>query len=259
MLDVSCKIMRSFITISFFLFSISANAQRFDSLQIDKLLLSIPYQYDQDNQNENIIKAIQAVDKKYKEISDTLYTYKSLKHTLFQTIPIKTRYLLSTEKAFLKVISDTIRYPISVITLKTFQNDTMKFLNYYLQVDQTSYPRNKFPIDSIEIYPSSLGNKLSTKDIFFENKLMNFQIDSIAKRLNNSERDKLFNYLNNNYDYFSLDDKKMKAKSVRIRYITFGENELIYVGIDIYGQHFLWTIDKSQNWDIIKVEDLWIY
>ena len=54
-------------------------------------------------------------------------------------------------------------------------------------------------------------------------------------------------------------EKKLKAQPVRIKYVKFPDSILAQVGIDIYGAHFLWTIDRRYNWDVINVERLWVY
>jgi hypothetical protein len=197
--------MRHYFTILTLLFFSSTNGQRqFDSLKVEKILLTLPKQTVQTTSDTNIIRAIEAVDKKYRQIADTLYSYKSFKHTIFQTIFIETN-------------------------------------------------------DSVSINPLSLGDKIHTRNILFNNKYLNIKIDSIAKHLTKNERVKLYSYLTSNFDNFSQKKKKFSPQPVRIRYIKFPDNNMVQVGIDIYGRHFLWTIDRKQNWDVIKVEDLWIY
>ena len=164
----------------------------------------MPTQTIQIKPDENIIRAIEAVDIKYRLIADTLYYYKSLKHTILQTIIIETN-------------------------------------------------------DSVSINPLTYGERIQTKNIIFNNKDLNIKVDSIARSLKKSERNKLFNYLKENFDNFSIKEKKLNPQPVRIRYIKFADANLVYVGIDIYGKHFLWTIDKTQNWNVVKVEDLWVY
>ena len=204
-LFVSDKIMRVFFSLLTTLFFISANGQKlFDSLQVERLLTTLPRQTNQSKSNEDIIKAIEVVDKNYRLIADTLYKYKSLKHTILETTIIETN-------------------------------------------------------DSIAINPLTFGDRLQTRSILFNYKELNIKVDSVARSLKKSERVKLFKYLQDNFDNFSIKEKKIKAQPVRIRYIKFSDTNLVHVGIDIYGKHFLWTIEKTKNWEIVKVEDLWVY
>lgn len=197
--------MRPFVFIISLLIYFSADGQaKFDSIQIDKVLMTLPLQQTQNASDEIFIKAIQAVDKNYRAIADTLYYYKSLKHTIFQTIFIETS-------------------------------------------------------DSIEINPLLFGDRLQTTNILFDNKLLNHKVDSIARKLNKTERNKFYKYLEENFDNFSSKGKTLKAQPVRIQYIKYDNSNFVNVGIDIYGRHFLWTIDKTKNWDVVKCESLWVY
>jgi hypothetical protein len=202
---VSGKNMRPFFTILTIFLFISASGQKlFDSLQVEMVLTVMPTQTIASKSDKDIIRAIEVVDKKYRLIADTLYNYKSLKHTILQTIFIETN-------------------------------------------------------DSVSINPLTFGDRLQTKSIIFNNRELNIKVDSMARSLKKSERNKLFNYLTNNFDNFSIKERKLNPQPVRIRYIKFADTNLVHVGIDIYGKHFLWTIDKTQNWDIVKVEDLLVY
>lgn len=173
-------------------------------MQVEKLLMALPKASHKTAPNENVIRAIEVVDKKYRQITDTLYSYQSLRHTILQVVFIKIN-------------------------------------------------------DSDYIDPLSFGNRIHLTNIVFNNVNLNAKINSILKELNKTEQEKLFMYLKNQFDNFSLKEKKLTAQPVRIKYVNFPDDKYVLVGIDIYGAHFLWTIDRSQNWDVIKVERLWDY
>jgi hypothetical protein len=197
--------MRHHFTIVILFFFTSASGQKlFDSTEVEKTLMTLPRPASETTPNENVIQAIEAVDKKYRQIADTLYSYQSLRHTILQTIFIETN-------------------------------------------------------DSIFINPLSFGDKIHLTNIVFNNSSLNIKVDSVSKILNRAEKVKLFKYLESRFDNFSLKDKKLNAQPVRIRYVKFPDDKIIHVGIDIYGEHFLWTIDRNKSWDVIKVERLWIY
>lgn len=197
--------MKHYFTIVILLFFASASGQKlFDTTQIEKLLMTLPTPTSEAAPNENVIRALEAVDKKYRQIADTLFSYQSLRHTILQTILIETN-------------------------------------------------------DSIFINPLSFGNKIHLTNIVFNNSSLNKTVDSLSKKLNGTEKEKLFRYLEKQFDNFSLKDKKLNAQPVRIKYVNFPDDKIVNVGIDIYGAHFLWTIDRNKNWDVLKVERLWIY
>jgi hypothetical protein len=196
--------MRLFFTIIILaIFNLASGQKKFDSLQVENILTTLPGQ-SSDKIDDNIIKAIQAVDRKYREISDTLFGYRSLPHTIMQTILIETS-------------------------------------------------------DSLTINPLIFGNKIKTVSIIFNNAELNVKVERIAKSLDGKEKNKLYEYLKNNFDHFSTKEKKLNAQPVRIRYVRFPDETFAQVGIDIYGTHYLWTIDRTKEWDVVKVKELWVY
>ena len=204
--------MRRFFTILILgIFNSASGQNTFDSVQLEKALTTLPKgltafpgEVSQAHLKNDIIKAIEAVDKKYRQVVDTLFPFNSLRHTILQTVLIETN-------------------------------------------------------DNFTIYPLSFGDTIKTSSIIFNNAELNSKVDSIAKSLNSSERVKLYEYLKTNFSYFSTEKKKLNAQPVRIKYVKFPNDTLAQVGFDIYGSHYLWTIDKTQKWDVVKVEELWVY
>lgn len=197
--------MRPYLTILILFLPLALFGQKlFDSVQVEKVLLTYPTKAGENKVNKNIVRAIEVVDKHYRQIADTLYYYKSLKHTIFQTIPIETN-------------------------------------------------------DSVFINPLSLSEEIQLTNIIFNSNDLNSKVDSISKRLNHTERKKFFNYLSKHFDNFSQKSKKLNAQPIRLKYVKFPDDQFVHIGIDIYGSHFLWTVDRNKNWDVVKVENLWIY
>ena len=197
--------MRYYFTIVILLYFTSASSQKLlDTSYVEKILMTLPIQSSEVAPNENVIKAIEAVDKKYRQITDTLYFYQSLRHTILQTVFIETN-------------------------------------------------------DSVFIDPLSFGDKIHLTNILFNSSSLNIKVKSVSKGLNKAGKEKLFKYLESQFDNFSTKDKKLNAQPVKIKYVKFPDDKYIHVGIDIYGTHFLWTIDRNQSWNVIKVESLWVY
>lgn len=197
--------MRHYIAILIlFLSTASFGQKKFDSTKVERTLLAYPTKASGEKINENIVKAIETVDKYYRQIADTLYYYKSLKHTIFQTILIETN-------------------------------------------------------DSVFINPLSLPGDVKLTNIIFSNNSLNPKVDSISKTLKQTERKNFYKYLSDHFDNFSQKNKKLRAQPVRLKYIKFPDDQFVHIGIDIYGSHFLWTVDRKKNWEVIKVESLWIY
>lgn len=203
--SVGSKMIRFLFTILILgTFSSVSGQKKFDSARIEQSLLRLPRQANQIHSNDNIIKAIEAVDRKYRQITDTLFGYKSLRHTILQTVLIETN-------------------------------------------------------DSVVINPLTFGDKLKTSSIIFNHTELNAMVDRISNSLTKDEKQKFYTYLKANFDNFSTKDRKLNAQPVRIKYVKFYNDTLAQVGIDIYGTHYLWTIDKSKDWDVTKIEVLWVY
>ena len=149
--------MKYTITLLFQFLLLYAYAQNnFTPSRVDKALLKIPEPLKQDKTNNDIIKAIEIVDKNYRKISDTLYYWKSLPHTIFQNILIETN-------------------------------------------------------DSLFINPLSFGSKLNLNSILFNSKRLHTTVKKLAKGLRKSQRNKLYEYLKESYDYFK---KKVILKKI---------------------------------------------
>ena len=184
--------------------SIAFGQSHFDSLQLEKAMMTLPHNSNGKKVNSDIVKAIDVVNRNYRKIVDTLFYFKSLKHTIFQTVFIETD-------------------------------------------------------DSIYINPLDLGDEIHLTNIIFENSSMNVKLANEMTHLNKMEREKAYKYLSDQFDNFSADTKKLNAQPVRIVSIKFPNDQYAYVGMDIYGDHFQWTIDKRNYWKVIKVERLWVY
>jgi hypothetical protein len=197
--------MKLFFFMPILFFSLTTLGQKkFAPSEVEKALLTLPRPLNKISVDENIVKAIETVDRHFRQIADTIYAYKSLTHTIFQTIAIETN-------------------------------------------------------DSIYLDPLSFGDKIHLTNIVFDNYSLNRKVDSCSNILNRAERRKLYNYLLLQFDNFSMESKKLTAQPVRLKYVKFPDDQFVHIGIDIYGAHFLWTVDRYRNWGIVKVEKLWVY
>lgn len=133
-------------------------------------------------------------------------------------------------------------------------------LYYYKSRAHTIFQTLLIEVDSgMIINPLDYGNNLRLKNIIFASHSLDSTLTCIADALNSIEKEKLFDYLAANFDYFDYEDKKLTAKPVRIRTIKFPDKRYVHVGIDIYGRHSLWKIDREKSWDVVAVEGLWVY
>ncbi len=205
--------MKTLFSLIFLSLSEIAFGQRiFDSLMVKESLMKLPCpKHTRSLSNivfrtieKDFIKALETVDKNFRVIADSLFNYKSLSHTILQTVLIET--------------------------------------NGGLKID-----------------PLKLGDKLHLANIIFENESMNVKVKSFANYLNQIEKEKLYKFLYQEFDNFWTKTYTLEAQAVRIIYVKFPDDRFIQIGIDIYGSHFLWKVDREKNWEIIEVKMLWVY
>lgn len=184
-----------------------------------------------------------------------------MKHTIFQPQFISLRKLVPAKDATIMIVTDTNRYKSRINDLARFDYDTLRFLQYHLGGHDLPEPYSDklFPVETALVDPLRIGPVLQTKSILFFNPFLQKLKDSLARRLPKKERVLLNDYLNSQYDYCDPRHHRFQAKAVGISYIITGPGTLRYAGIDIYGRHFLWTLDQDKNYEVIKVEGLWVY
>lgn len=254
--------MRLLLSILFSIYCYQAAGQpRFNASVTDSVLFSTMNRFTLQPTNAEVLQVLHAIDRKYIAIEDTLYAFPSLKHTIVQTVYISYQTLVPVKVATTMILKDTNRYKSRINSLALFNNDTLRFLRYHLGGHDIPQPYSDslFPVETALVDPLRIGPALQTKSILFNNPFLQKLKDSLARRLPKKERVLLNDYLNSQYDYCDPRHHRFQAKAVRIRYIITGPGQLRYAGIDIYGRHFLWTLDQSRNYEVINVEGLWVY
>lgn len=254
--------MRVFLSILFSVYCCQAAAQsRFSPSVTDSVLFSTMNRFTTVQADPEVIRILEVVDRKIRFISDTIYRYKSMKHTIFQPQFISLRKLVPAKDATNMILTDTNRYKSRINDLARFDYDTLRFLQYHLGGHDLPEPYSDklFPVETALVDPLRIGPVLQTKSILFFNPFLQKLKDSLARRLPKKERVLLNDYLNSQYDYCDPRHHRFQAKAVGISYIITGPGTLRYAGIDIYGRHFLWTLDQDKNYEVIKVEGLWVY
>ncbi len=254
--------MRVFLSILFSIYCCQAAGQsRFNASVTDSVLFSTMNRFTLQPTNAEVIQVLQAIDRKYIAIEDTLYAFPSLKHTIVQAVFISYQTLVPAKVATAMILKDTNRYKSRIYDLARFDYDTLRFLQYHLGGHDLPEPYSDrlFPVETELVDPLRIGPVLQTKSILFNNPFLQKLKDSLARRLPKKERVLLNDYLNREYDYCDPRHHRFQAKAVGISYIITGPGTLRYAGIDIYGRHFLWTLDQDKNYEVIKVEGLWVY
>jgi len=143
--------MRVFLSILFSIYCCQAAGQsRFNASVTDSVLFSTMNRFTLQPTNAEVIQVLQAIDRKYIAIEDTLYAFPSLKHTIVQAVFISYQTLVPAKVATAMILKDTNRYRSRIIDLASFNHDTLRFLRYHLggyDIPQP-YSDSLFPAES---------------------------------------------------------------------------------------------------------------
>lgn len=231
----------------------------FDSLNIDLLLLNAKEKDGLVTTDSRVIKCIQAVDEHIDSLVRHSSTYSPKRFTVIQNSQIRIRRLVSRDSALAVIINDTASKSM-VDYWKSMSHDTLKFLTDQFIKDsyELYYPSYQYPKEISIICPSKIKDSLNLKHLIFYTSELNSLIASAAKKISKVQKKAFYNYLLQNFDHFSFKQKKVQAKAIAIKTITFSPN-ITYVGIDFYGSHYLLSFDLNQDWRLVEAKELWLH
>lgn len=251
--------MSRYLFILFILLVSSSFAQpNLDTLKIDALLRnSFGIKVMNDSVDSRIIRAIEAIDKNINAIVIANTTWTPRKVTIIRSDFISIRQLLDKSEAIQAVLADTMLG----INWSKFRQDTTKLLSaiYVKSEFDLNYPNYQYPKEVTRVDPLTIQSQLNCYNLLFYNQQLDLTIDSLSRTFTKRLRPRFYEYLNSAIDYFCLDKKRIEAKSIRILTITFGSDNIVYCGIDIYGIHYLLAFDTNNFWSLESVEELWTY
>lgn len=240
---------------------VNSNAQtNLDTLKIDSIIMeSCTSELVTEKVDPKIIQTIQAIDKNINYIILDRISYTPKKMTIIESTLIDIYTLADKREAIENILSDT------TLDYLTYWNnicqDTVRFLSNALIKDLFNmvYPDCQYPKLSRVINPLAIQSLLHCRNFQFYNDKIDSTIDAYGKKIDINLLSDYFNYLSSNIDYFSLIDKKIQSKSIRIKSITFGNNNFVYAGVDIYGSHYQLVFDTDNSWHLDLVKKLWVY
>jgi hypothetical protein len=208
-----------------------------------------------------VILTIQAIDKNINAIVQSVTSHQPQKFTVIECSTINVRQLVDKAEAIKIILSDTA-------TLMNFQeywnksnHDTIEFLSgmFIKSEFDLHYPNGQYPKQLTSFFPLEIQHELKCNHILFDSKQLNLKIDSITKTLSLKERSVFYNYMSENFDYFSKDTKKLQSQPIRIVTITFSSENIYYAGVDIYDTHYLLSFDSNESWELTSTKILWTY
>jgi hypothetical protein len=233
--------------------------KKFNPVPVEKLLSRFVVKGGSDNEAELIEKIIGLIDKDYNKIVDTLFPFRQHTHTILQGRTIEIRQLLNAQEAYSSLISKNQAGAVPDL-VKDFSGDTAAFINKFNDNSFPDiFPKGLYPIVIKTISINSDPNGKPFSHIAFDVVVLNKLLKRLSAKLTLKQRAQLDNYLDLNWDHYSRKEKKLMAQPVRFQYILFDRSQQVHAGIDVYGAHYLWTIDMSGDWKIVAVKELWIY
>lgn len=248
--------------------TIARGQNNLDTIQIDKQLKNNNTSDKSLIDDIKIIKTIQAFDDNFYKIVG-YYKLPPYKNTIIRSGTIQVRQLIDKDKILKIILSDSLRFKKDIAAWNKSNHDTTKFLSDLLiQNDQFEFSEfYDYKSKLLEVFkelvttisPLTIPQSVNLTNIIFYTDKLNSTVDLIARKLNQKTRPVFYKYLKDNYDEFHDDDKRLDSKAIYISSITFSIDNLVYVGVDIYGRHHLLTFDSSDNWRFINRKALWIY
>lgn len=206
-----------------------------------------------------VTKAFESLDRDLPFLIDSLYKIKAKKYTVIENYYTEIKGLLPKDTGLRIILRDTQWFERSL--QKRFLPDTEKFLSdiNVQELYGLYYPNHEYPYTAYTLTTSTLSGTVYLKNMLVMSKGINNCIRNVASRLHGHKKQAFYKYVAENYDYFSPEKKEIKSQSIRVRYITLTEGDLIYVGVDIYGTHFLISYNKRRNWALTEIKKLWTY
>lgn len=255
--------MPRYISILFILFVSPSFAQtNLDTLKIDAVLRGTsPLKETSLSVDAKIIHTIQAIDKNLNSIVQTKTTWTPKKFTVIRSSTISIRQLVDKKEAMQIILADTTQKINYQYYWEKTGRDTIKFLSGILTQSEFDlhYPNYQYPKVLTTVDPLAIKSYLHCQNILFYSKELDFTIDSLSKTIIKKLRPSYYDYLTSSIDHFWPDKNKVESKAIRILTITFGSDNIVYSGVDIYGSHYLLAFDIGKSWHLDSVKELWTY
>lgn len=256
--------MKNFVLIlSILLFTVSVFSQTENNVSGEVYKTLFPETDEIFKPNDEIELLIEVLDENLILVIDTLVNYKSLNYTIL--MPYNTKVCNCSNKKeftentyFLNEKIGGTRFSYSELWKET-NGDTLKYLKKVKEYYRGPFEVNghKYSLPKYELNLAEYTSKMNLSNLLVYDNEINFGLKLLLKN-NRKTKKEYIKYLSENIDFFNSKKKIVEPKSIGIEYIIIGCESKIYAGIDIYGSHYLLSIDK-QNKSIEKNERLWIY
>lgn len=252
---MSSHFRRLFFIVSIMLavFSCVCAQKKLDTIAINKALIGV--RDDNTISGTELNTTLLALDRQLDEVIGNYSVNRLGKCIIFSSSAIELRRLVDKRQAMAHILNDkTFDYGR---VWRGSKDDTGIFLsNLLVQSEfELHYPNLQMPVKYMAVNLDTLCSQLTR--ISFCADSMNERLINI-KRLYRKDIKSLYSYLHNHFLRFDSKKGKFFAESIRITDVTFSD-EYSYVGLDIYGTHYLLAFDKKDNYRLSARWQLWVY
>ncbi len=128
------------------------------------------------------------------------------------------------------------------------RGDTLTYITNVKNYLMDSYlPKDFHKLDKYKISLNNYAKKAKLERIIFYNYEINKRIRKVLKK-NRKLKKEILNTLESHLGYyFNIKKKEIVLQSIYITDIVSGCNQYTYVEMDVFDQHYLFTIDKFKN------------
>ena len=137
--------------------------------------------------------------------------------------------------------------------------DTLTYIKDVKHHLEDNYlPKELHKLNEYQISLNNYVKKERLKHIIFYDYAINQRIKKVLKK-NKKLKNEILNTFENDLGYyFDIKKKEIVLQSIYITDIVFDCNQYTFVEMDIFGQHYLFKIDRLKS-TIVNCKNLWTY
>lgn len=233
-----------------------ATAQKaLDTLAITKALTGVK-ERDKISDTE-LNNTMLALDRQFDDVLGNHSTARQGKCIIFRGRVIRLMRLMDNSHTVKHILNDKGFDYMSI--WRNCKNDTAIFLSdKFLQSEfDIYYPNGQMPEEYKVISPDTFACHFNLKRIAFCADSMNDRLINV-KAERGKDIKELYNYLDRHFLRFDSKQKRFFDEPVQITDVVFSDR-YSYVGLDLYGIHYLLAFDKVDNYRLSAKWQLWVY
>lgn len=210
-----------------------------------------------DNQisNTELNNTILAFDRQFDEAIGIYSASRQGKCMILAGRVMKLQRLISKAQAIEYIIKDTTFYYQNI--WRDIKADTGVLLSNRIVQSEFNlfYPNGQMPEEYMEIDLDTFRRQISLKRIAFCVDSMNDELIRI-RSMHRKNLKELYSFLGKRFLRFDSKQEQFFDEPVMITDVAFSD-KYSYVGLDLYGTHYLLEFDKNDNYRLTSKKELW--